>query len=152
MPIKSFLLRQRNHLWSTKSTLLLVRPAGKPLDETQHKPCDGILRPVTEENIQDCAAFENPSHYVPIYRSMLKNGDQVFFGYLGEKCVFRCATMHKGEITLADNSFHSLQEGELLIHYSFCAPAARGHGLHSESIYQISKYQKSISMLLNMLL
>lgn len=89
MTISQILNRLRHRLWSTTEVLLLVRPANVPLLERVNKVCPGEFRAVTEENIQDCAQFEDASHYVPVYREMLKRGDAVRFGYLDGNCVFR---------------------------------------------------------------
>ena len=126
----------KRRLWSNSESLLLVRPAGKLPDESKRKPCDGVFRPVTEKNIQDCGAFEDASVYVPIYREMLKAGDYVHFGYIQGKCAFRHCLKKSGSFDLGGGTTRTLSSGEVYIHYGYCAPEHRGHGLHAESIYR----------------
>lgn len=129
----------KERIYSTHSILLLVRPAKEFAAEMQHKPCPGEFRAVTEDNIHDCAAFEDADHYVPVYRSMLEKGDYVVFGYLNGVCVFRHAMQKSGDISFAHSTIRQLKENEAYVHYGFCAPEARGQGFHSESIYRFCK-------------
>ena len=139
--LKNFTLQKAYHrlrdgLWSTHSNLLPVRPAGDLPDETQRKYCKGTFVPVAEENIQDCAAFENPNHYVPVYRDMLQRGDYIHYGYVDGECVFRHCLQKSGQVTLQGCTVRTLSSQEAYIHYGFCAPKARGLGFHAESIYR----------------
>lgn len=52
-------IRLRQSFWSTHSILLLTHPAGAPATPFPLKPCVGELRPVTEDDLPDCAAFED---------------------------------------------------------------------------------------------
>ena len=99
MTVSEFCKALRRRLWSDSKILLLVRPAGKPLDDTKRKPCPGEIRAVTEKDLSDCAAFEDAARYVPVYREMLKRGDLLHFGYLNGKCVYRHAAQCSGDIT-----------------------------------------------------
>ena len=74
MTVFEFCKALRRRIWSDSEILLLVRPAGKPLDDTKRKPCPGEIRAVTEKDLSDCAAFEDAARYVPVYREMLKRG------------------------------------------------------------------------------
>lgn len=94
--------------WSTHTTMLVHRPAGRPIDEAKRKTCPGTFRRVTEENIGDCAGFENASRYVPLYRSMLKRGERLYYGYLDERCVFRCALKQEGTVFYSGQKILSL--------------------------------------------
>lgn len=136
MSLNTFFSRLANRLWSDHEMLLLVRPADKPLDEALHKPCAGEFRPVTEQNINDCAAFEDAARYVPVYREMLQRGDVVHFGYIDGQCVFRHCMQTSGSFTYEGCPVRTLATGEVYTTYGFCAPAARGKGLLAESLYQ----------------
>lgn len=126
--------RPRYRLWSTHSILLLVRPANAPVDPFPSKPCIGELRFVTEEDLPDCAAFEDPAHYVPVYREMLRRGDLVLFGYLDGTCVFRCCLQCGGPILYQGYTERELAANEAYVHYVFCAPAARRKGFHKAAL------------------
>lgn len=126
--------RLRRGLWSTGSTLLLVRPAGAPVDPFPSKPCIGELRLVTEDDLPDCAAFEDAAHYVPIYRDMLRRGDLIHFGYLNGKCVYRHAARVSGNLEFSGHALRRLGEKEIVTHFSHCAPEARGGGWQTESL------------------
>ena len=130
MKLTEFLTRLRHRLWSTSTSLLLVRPAGTVVTISEEKRCPGELREVTEENIMDCSAFEDPTHYVPIYRSMLEKGDVVLFGYLNGHCVFRCAMQLHGSFSFDGCAVRCLNDTEDYIHYVYCAPEFRGHHFH----------------------
>lgn len=134
MKITAFLTRLRHRLWSTSTSLLLVRPAGTVVTIPEEKRCPGELRAVTEENLMDCAAFEDPAHYVPIYRSMLEKGDMILFGYLNGRCVFRhCMQLH-GTFDFDGCVVRSLKENEAYILFGYCAPEGRGNHFHLSSL------------------
>ena len=120
--------------WSTDSILLLIRPAGAPVDPFPSRPSAGKLRLVTEEDLPDCAAFEDPTVYVPIYREMLRQGDLIYFGYLNGKCVYRHVATSSQNVCFAGHIVHHLGEREMMTHYSLCTPAARGGGWQTESL------------------
>lgn len=132
MTAKEFFRLLLHRLWSESETLLLVRPANTPLPERTWKPCPGEFRPVTEENINDCGQFEDAAHYVPVYREMIQQGDVVHFGYLNGKCVFRHCMQRGGTFYEDGCPVRTLGKNEVYIHYVFCAPEARGLGLHTE--------------------
>lgn len=134
MKITVFLTRLRHRLWSTSTALLLVRPAGTVVTIPEEKRCPGELREVTEENIMDCAAFEDAALYVPIYRSMLEKGDIIHFGYLNGRCVFRrCMQLH-GTFDFDGCAVRSLKENEAYTHFSYCAPEGRGNHFQLASL------------------
>ena len=137
MTASEFCKALRRRIWSDSETLLLVRPAGKPLDDSKRKLCPGEIRAVTEKDLPDCAAFEDAARYVPVYRDMLKRGDLVHFGYLNGKCVYRHAAQCAGDITCDGCFVRRLQPHEIYTHYSYCAPAARGKGFQPESLRQM---------------
>lgn len=126
--------RFKNDLWSTDSILLLVRPANAPVAPFPSKPCIGELRLVTEDHLPDCAAFENAAVYVPIYQKMLRQGDLVHFGYLNGKCVYRHAAKTSGILVFSGHTVRCLGEKELITHFSYCDPSARGGGWQTESL------------------
>lgn len=123
--------------WSVDSILVLERPAGSPTSEFSHKHFEGEIRNVTGMELSDCAAFEDPEHYVPIYQNMLKRGDLVRFGYLKGKCVFRHCLMLSGSYKFGGHTLQTLAPNEAYIHYVFCAPNARGKGFHEVSLHQL---------------
>lgn len=131
MTVSEFCKALRRRLWSDSKILLLVRPAGKPLDDAKRKPCPGEFRMVTEENIQDCAAFEDAARYVPVYREMLARGDYGQYGYLGRNCVYREWLQQSGDLVFDGCKVRALLENECISHYVFCAPAARRNGFQS---------------------
>ena len=134
MNISAFLTRLRHRLWSTSTSLLLVRPAGTAVSIPEEKRCPGELREVTEENIMDCGAFEDAAHYVPIYRSMIEKGDVVLFGYLNGRCVFRhCLQLH-GAFNFDGCVVRVLNGEEAYVHYGYCAPEGRGNHFHLTSL------------------
>ena len=141
-----FLTRLRHRLWSTSTSLLLVRPAGTVVTIPEEKRCPGELREVTEKNIMDCAAFEDPVHYVPLYRSMLEKGDVILFGYLNGRCVFRyCLQLH-GAFDSDGCVVRVLNGEEVYVHYVYCAPEFRGHHFHLAALaYTASMYHKQQS-------
>lgn len=125
-----FINRLQHRLWSTSTSLLLVRPAGTTVSIPEEKRCPGELREVTEENLIDCGAFEDAAHYVPTYRSMLEKGDLVLFGYLNRRCVFRfCIQLH-GQISFDGCAVRFLNNTENYIHYVYCDQEFRGHHFH----------------------
>ncbi|MDE6454831.1 MAG: hypothetical protein K2L38_02710, partial [Dysosmobacter sp.] len=126
--------RLKNGLWSTDSILLLVRPAGAPVDPFPAKPCIGEIRLATESDLPDCAAFEDAAHYVPIYQDMLRQGDLIHFGYLNGRCVYRHAAKTSGILTFSQHTVRRLGEKELITHFSYCDPSARGGGWQTESL------------------
>lgn len=137
MTVFEFCKALRRRIWSDSEILLLVRPAGKPLDDTKRKPCPGEIRAVTEKDLSDCAAFEDAARYVPVYREMLKRGDLLHFGYLNGKCVYRHAAQCSGDITHDGCFVRRLQPHEIYTHHSYCAPEARGNGFQPESLRQM---------------
>ena len=133
MTVFEFCKALRRRIWSDSEILLLVRPAGKPLDDTKRKPCPGEFRMVTEENIQDCADFEDAVKYVPIYRGMLESGDYGQYGYLNGNCVYREWLQRTGDLVFDGCKVRALRENECISHYVFCAPDARGKGFQAAS-------------------
>ena len=127
----------RNGLWFTDSTLLLVRPAGAPVNPVPSKPCTGEIRLATESDLPDCASFEDAAHYVPIYRDMLRRGDLVLFGYLDSRCVFRCCLQRNSMVTFAGHPVRSLAAEEGYVHYVLCAPWARKKGFHEAALRRL---------------
>lgn len=79
---------------------------------------------MTEENISDCAAFEDPEHYV-------------HYAYLDGNCVFRHALQCSGSIYFSETYIKALSENERYIHYAYCAPQARGNAIHKESTVRL---------------
>lgn len=140
MNLKSFLSRLKHRLWSESSILLLKRPAGTPLDENHCKPCPGEFRLACEENIGDCAAFEDATFFGPIYRKMLVQGDLVQFGYWHGKCVFRSCAQKSGPLIFDGCAIHHLAAEEATIHYVFCAPEARGNAFHTRGVFQLLQH------------
>ena len=134
MTTKEFFRLLRHRLWSTSQTLLLLRPANAPLLEQTWKSCPGEVRDATEDSVSDCAQFEDASHYVPIYREMIRRGDVVHFGYLNGKCVFRHCMQRSGSFYEDGCLVHTLGADEAFTHYGYCAPEARGNSFHSESL------------------
>lgn len=132
-----FFERVKQRLWSQGSALLLIRPAGKALDESKRKPSCVEFRPVTEDNIFDCAAFEDANRYVPVYREFLSRDGYVHFGYLDGKCVFRHVIEAVDAFFWEECLVRQAEEGEKLhyIRYGFCSPQARGKGCHSQSLF-----------------
>lgn len=139
MTISCFFHLLKHRLWSTSTVLLLIHPAGKLADGSVRTPCPGEFRMVTEENINDCAAFEDASHYVPVYREMLKQGDVVRFGYMDGSCVFRHCMQMSGPFREDGCVARCLGPDEAYIQYVFCAPPARGLGFHTEGTRQLCK-------------
>lgn len=135
MTVFEFLTMLAHRLWSTNTILLLERPSGKPLGE--RKPCPGEFRPISEDNIADCAVIEDATHYVPIYRQMLAQGDYGQYGYLHGKCVYRQWLKCSGDILYVGCLVRTLAANEVYDHYVFCTPAARGQGVHAEGITQL---------------
>ena len=125
--------------WDTDTMLFLRRPAGKPLDEAKRKPCPGTFRPVTEENLLDCAVFEDAERYLPVYRSIMKRGHLLRFGYLDGRCVFRYAIQPRGKVLYTGNFGVELGPNEMYIYHIYCLPEARGKGFHPESLWQLTE-------------
>ena len=146
MTVFEFCKALRRRIWSDSEILLLVRPAGKPLDDTRRKPCPGEIRAVTEKDLPDCAAFEDAARYVPVYREMLRRGDVVHFGYLNGRCVFRHCMQMSGEITFSSCGIRRLGPHEGYVHYGFCAPQARGNGFHAESLYRFCHWEADFTV------
>lgn len=134
MTFKEFYKRVMFRLWSKETILLLIRPANAPLDEALCTPKRGELRFVGEELLPDCSDCDNAEHLVPIFREMLQRGNLVQFGYLDGKCVFRHCLQCKGKFFLSGNTAQTLQKNEGYILYGYCAPIARGYGMHTASI------------------
>lgn len=137
--MKNFTFQRAYHklqyrIWSTGSILLLVRPANAPVDPFPCKPCAGELRAVTEADLPDGAAFEDPAHYLPVYKKMLERGGVIHFGYLGGKCVYRHAATFSGTLDFRGCVVRRLGEKEMFTHFSYCAPEARGGGWQTESL------------------
>lgn len=126
-------------LWFTDSILLLTRPAGPPAEPSPRKPFAGEIRCVTEADLPDCAAFENPDRYVPIYRSMLKRGDLALFGYLDGRCVFRSFLQRSGPLAFQEHTVRELAAGKGYVHYIFCAPDARRKGFHEAALREMCR-------------
>lgn len=125
----------RRHFWSTNRMMLLRRPAGKPMDEGLHKPCTGELRAVTEETMGDGA---NLGRDWPEYcRELLDRGDLVRYGYLDGKCVFRHVLRYGGTLPLSGREYFRLRPEDGYTHAGYCAPEARGKGLHAEDLWQV---------------
>lgn len=124
----------KDRIWSTDSILLLIRPASISSEVHAQRPFLGTFRTVTEEQLSDCAAFEDPARYIPIYRDMLRRGDIVQFGYWEGKCVFRHCLMPSGSFSSGSHTVRTLGKNEAYIHYAFCAPQVRGNHFHTESI------------------
>lgn len=126
-------------LWSERSILLLVRSAEKQPEESLRKPCPGEFRPVTENNVIDCAAFENANRRVPIYREMLKRGDYGQYGYWNGVCVYREWLQMSGDVTFDGCIAFTLQENECSSQYVFCAPSARNNGFQAASGFHLAE-------------
>lgn len=139
MTISEFTTRFMHRLWSTNTILLLVRPIGKPLDDSFHKPCPGEFCPITAKNIEDCASFENAEHYVPIYREMLSNGDYGHYGYLDGECVFREWVQVSGTFCFEGCPVRLLSENQGYIHYAYCTPEARGNGFMTRGVFLLTQ-------------
>ncbi|MEY8261591.1 hypothetical protein AALA80_14740 [Oscillospiraceae bacterium 50-60] len=137
MTFVEFYRAVRRRIWSDNTILLLVRPAGKPLDRSAQKYGPGEIRTVTEKDLADCAAFEDAAVYAPIYRKMLKKGDVIHFGYLNGKCVYHHAAQCSGDVIFDGCLVRHLQPGEITTCMSYCAPEARGHGFQQKSLYQM---------------
>lgn len=146
MKMTVFFTRLRHRLWSTSTSLLMVQPAGTVVTIPEEKRCPGELRKVTEENIMDCSAFEDPAHYVPVYRAMLKQGDMVLFGYLNGRCVFRhCLQLH-GSFDFDGCAVRLLSDTEDYVHYVYCAPEFRGNHFQLAALaYSASMYHSQRS-------
>lgn len=140
--------RVKRRLWSQRSILLLVRPAGKTLDESKRKPSCVEFRPVTEDNIFDCGAFEDANRYVPIYRDFLSRDGYVHFGYLDGQCVFRHVIEAVDALFWEGYPFLRAEKGEKLhyVHYGFCSPKARGKGCHSESLFFMAEKCSNVDL------
>lgn len=129
MSWKTFAKRLIHNCWSKNEILLLKREKNLKLEQSHFKECKGRIVYVTEDNISDCGAFENPEHYIPVYRKMISNGDYVHFGYLNDDCVFRHAAQCSGVLSYDGVSIKNLKKGlEVYTHYAYCAPRARGMG------------------------
>lgn len=124
----------KTSIWFTNSILLLVRPAGSPVDPFPSKSCAGELRLATEKDLPDCASFQNPAVYIPIFRKMLHRGDMVHFGYLDGKCVYRHVATSSENVCFDGHIVRRLGEREMMTYYSFCDPIARGGGWMTESL------------------
>lgn len=74
LPPQKLWARFKNGFWSTDSVPLLIRPANAPVNPFPSNPCVGELRLATENDLPDCAAFEDAAVYVPIYRDMIRRG------------------------------------------------------------------------------
>ena len=95
--------------------------------------CPAEFRPITLENLQDCLEFESQS-YIPVYKNMLAKGYDGHFGYIDGKCVYRAWVQHSGEIEFDGCMVMTLGQDEWYSCYVYCAPTARGNGLHGASI------------------
>ena len=136
--MKTLLEKLGRHFWSTNSMMLLYRPAGKPLDKSLRKPCSGIFRIVTSEIVDDGTVLSEtaPNGDWPAYcRTLLERGDVVRYGYLDGKCVFRHALRRGGTLSLSGREYFQLGPEDGYAHAGYCAPEARGMGLHAEDLW-----------------
>lgn len=127
----------KGRIWYTHILLLLRRPAGKPLDESLRKPCRGTIRAVTEAELGDCGDFENAGREVPYLRLFLRRGDLVRFGYLDGRCVYRSCVQREGPVPFSKHIPLTLGPKEVHVFHVYCAPNARGSGLHAEDLWQL---------------
>lgn len=132
MTLFEFYRAIRRRIWSNNSILLLVRSAGKPLHK-EERPFLGEFCQITEQNIGDCATFESPSQYIPIYQKRLKRGDYGQYGYLNGTCVYREWIQQSGVILFDGCTVLELRDHECCSEYVFCAPSARGNGFQAAS-------------------
>lgn len=135
MKPSEFLRALRRRLWSQQESLLLMRPAGRLPDESRRKPCPGSFQMVTEDNIMDCATFEDAARYTPIYRRMLEAGDLVWYGYIDGVCCCRLCLQKSGSFDCSGVLVRTLASEESYIQYVYCDPKYRGNGLHTAGVH-----------------
>ena len=139
MTLFGFFSRLQFRIWSQRDALLLVRPTDVPVEPSLIEACPGTFVPVSEENLHDCAAFEDRAHYVPTYRKMLEAGSFGHFGYLDGTCVYREWLQQKGEVLFDGCPVLQLRENEGYSCYVFCDPRARGNGFQAAGIAHMAQ-------------
>lgn len=137
MPPSALLRRLRYWIWHTQSVLLLRRPAGKPLNESQKTACRGTVRTVTEAELGDCGDFENTARTLPFFRSLLEQGSLIRLGYLDGRCVYRSSVQRSGTVPFSGHTALTLGPKEMYVCHVYCAPAARGNGLQKEDLRRL---------------
>lgn len=130
-----------HEIWSENSILMLKRNAYAALDYDKAAKWNSEISivPVTDDNVYDCKEFEDPEHYVPIYKGMIDRGDFVQYGYLDGKCVFRHAIKCSGDITFENAVIKHIDNKCVYSHYAYCAPQARGKGFLTKSLFLVAK-------------
>lgn len=97
------------------------------------------FRIANDNDIYETSNFEDGKYYSKIYSKMLKNGDVIILGYLEGNCVFRLCIQMSGIVLFDGGKVYNLKKNEGYIHYVFCAPEARGKGIHKSSLYYLKK-------------
>lgn len=140
MTSSEFWKHLRHRIWSEAPILLLVRPAGKPLNEELYRRLTergGEIYSVTEKQLGDYAPFGNANVHMPVFQKILQKGGIVHLGYLNGKCVYRHAAQCSGDIEYEGCLVRHLGLNEMMTGLSFCAPEARGHGWQTRSLYKM---------------
>lgn len=119
-----------NKIWSTRTDLLLSRPAGLPPPEA--RPFAGEIRAPREEELPACAAdFKAPFGWADAQRDILRRRENLaLFGWLDGTCVFRCYLQHGGSCSHGGHTVMQFADNESYIGPAFCVPAARRKGFH----------------------
>jgi hypothetical protein len=98
------------------------------------------LKMATEVDIPDLLSMDN-RYSLREFRSLLREGERVFFGYSNDSLVYRCSVTIGPKVVNILYNFLSypIAQGEVLVHYCKTRKDFRKKGIYSSSLIKLEK-------------